>query len=69
MRVAGIVVSHGHPSELEESLPALRAQVDELIVIANVPGSVPDGVAAMHNERPLGFGANVNRGAARTDPT
>ncbi len=67
MRVAGVVVSHGHPRELEESLPALRAQVDELVVIANVPGSVPDGVDAVHNERPLGFGANVNRGAARTD--
>jgi N-acetylglucosaminyl-diphospho-decaprenol L-rhamnosyltransferase len=66
MRVAAVVVSHGQPRELEESLPALRAQVDELVVIANVPGSVPDGVDAVHNERPLGFAANVNRGAALT---
>jgi N-acetylglucosaminyl-diphospho-decaprenol L-rhamnosyltransferase len=66
MKVAAVVVSHGHPRELEESLPALRAQVDELVVIANVPGSVPEGVDAVHNERPLGFGANVNRGAALT---
>jgi hypothetical protein len=66
VRVAAVVVSHGHPRELAESLPALAPQVDELVVIANVPGSVPDGVEAVHNERPLGFGANVNRGAART---
>jgi N-acetylglucosaminyl-diphospho-decaprenol L-rhamnosyltransferase len=66
MRVAAVVVSHGHPHELEESLPAMRAQVDELVVIANIPGSVPDGVEAVHNEKPLGFAANVNRGAALT---
>src|SRR5436305_6259094 len=66
MKVAAIVVSHGHPAELAESLPVLRAQVDELVVIANVPGSVPPGVEAVHNERPLGFGANVNKGAALT---
>jgi GT2 family glycosyltransferase len=67
VKVAAVVVSHGHPLELAESLPALRAQVDELVVIANVPGSVPDGVEAIHNERPLGFGANLNRGFAGTD--
>ena len=66
MRVAAVVVSHGHPVELGASLPALREQVDELVVIANVPGSVPDGVEAVHNDRPLGFGANVNKGAAQT---
>ncbi len=61
-----MVVSHGHPRELEESLPAVRSQVDELIVIANIPGSVPDGVEALHNRSPLGFGANINLGVART---
>ena len=66
MRVAAVVVSHGHPDELAESLSQLRPQVDELVVIANVPGSVPEGVEAVHNERPLGFGANVNRGSALT---
>ena len=35
-------------------------------MIANVPGSVPEGVEAVHNELPLGFGANVNRGTALT---
>ncbi len=66
MKVAAIVVSHGHPRELEQSLPALRGQVDELVVIANIPGSVPPGVEAVHNSKPLGFGANVNLGVSRT---
>jgi GT2 family glycosyltransferase len=66
MRVAAVVVSHRHPRELAGSLPALREQVDELVVIANVPGSVPDGVDAIHNERPLGYAANLNRGIAAT---
>src|SRR5439155_3513781 len=54
------------PREVAESLPALAPQVDELVVIANIPGSVPEGIEAVHNERPLGFGANVNLGASRT---
>jgi len=66
VNVAAVVVSHGQPDELAESLPALREQVDELVVVANVPGSVPAGVDAVHNERPLGFAANVNRGVALT---
>ena len=67
MKVAAVVVSHGHPRELEESLPAIREQVDELVLIANIPGSVPDGVDAVHNDVPLGFGANVNKGVALTE--
>lgn len=66
MRVSAVVVSHGSARELGESLPALRPQVDELVVIANVPGSVPAGVEAVENERPLGFAANLNKGFART---
>jgi N-acetylglucosaminyl-diphospho-decaprenol L-rhamnosyltransferase len=66
MRVAAVVVSHRHPEELARSLPALRTQVEELVVIANVPGSVPDGVDAVHNPSPLGYGANLNRGFALT---
>jgi GT2 family glycosyltransferase len=66
VKVAAVVVSHGHPHQLAESLPALRPQVDELVVIANVPGSVLEGVDAVHNGRPLGFGANVNEGVRRT---
>jgi len=66
MRVAAVVVSHRQARELAESLPALREQVDELVVIADVPGSVPPGVEALHNERSLGFGANLNRGVRLT---
>ncbi|MBV8080334.1 MAG: glycosyltransferase family 2 protein [Actinobacteria bacterium] len=35
-------------------------------MIANVPGSVPAGFEALENERPLGYAANLNRGAALT---
>jgi N-acetylglucosaminyl-diphospho-decaprenol L-rhamnosyltransferase len=64
VRVSAVVVSHESAEELRQSLPALRSQVDELIVIANVPGSAPPGVAAVENERPLGYAANLNRGFA-----
>jgi GT2 family glycosyltransferase len=67
VKVSAVVVSHGHASELEHSLPALVPQVDEVIVIANVPGSVgtvPDGVRVLENPRPLPLAANVNLGIA-----
>jgi len=66
MKVAAVIVSHGTPEKVAESLPALRPQVDELLVIANIPGSVPPGIDVVTNDEPLGFGANLNRGFART---
>ncbi len=69
MKVSAIVVSHGHETELERSLPALVAQVDETLVIANVPGSaaeLPEGVRLLENPRPLTLSANVNAGIAAT---
>ena len=69
MRVSAVVVSHGHARELERSLPALVSHVDELVVIANIPGSarsVPDGVRVVENPRPLWLSANVNLGIATT---
>jgi N-acetylglucosaminyl-diphospho-decaprenol L-rhamnosyltransferase len=69
MTVAAVVVSHGHARELESSLPALAPQVRELVVVANVPGSIgdlPDGVRVISNERPRSFAANVNAGVAAT---
>ena len=66
MKVSAVVVSHGHAHELEGSLPALRPQVDELVVIANIPGSVPPGVDAVMNASPLGYSANLNKGIALT---
>jgi hypothetical protein len=69
VNVAAVVVSHGNAQELERLLPALAPQVDELVVIANVPGSVgsvPPGTRVVENTRAKGFGANVNAGAALT---
>ena len=69
MKVSAVVVSHGHASELRRSLPALLPQVDELVVIANVPGSVEDVAAevrVIHNERARPLAANVNAGIAAT---
>jgi len=70
VRVAAVVVSHGNARELERLLPALTPQVDELVVVANVPGSV-GGLTAparlIENPRPLGFAANVNLGIRETD--
>ncbi|HVP76243.1 MAG TPA: glycosyltransferase family 2 protein [Gaiellaceae bacterium] len=70
MKVSAVVISHGHAGELERSLPALAPQVDELLVIANVPGSsparLPEGTRVQSNPQPLSFAANANLGAAQT---
>jgi len=69
VNVAAVVVSHGNAAELDVLLPALGPQVDELVVVANVPGSIglsPQGVRLVANPRPLGFGANVNTGVRET---
>ena len=69
MTVSAVVVSHGHARELETSLPALAPQVDELVVIANLPGSVgalPAGARVLESPRPRTFAANVNAGVAAT---
>jgi GT2 family glycosyltransferase len=68
-RVAAVVVSHRNARELERLLPALAPQVDELVVVANVPESVeavPEGLRVLENARPLGFAANVNLGVRAT---
>jgi GT2 family glycosyltransferase len=67
--ISAIVVSHGHRKELAESLPALASQVDEIVLIANVPGSLPDdlhGASVVENDRPLSYAGNMNRGIAET---
>jgi GT2 family glycosyltransferase len=69
VKVSAVVVSHGHAHELERSLQALVPQVDETIVVANIPDSVgelPDGVRVLGNARPLPLAANVNLGVAAT---
>jgi N-acetylglucosaminyl-diphospho-decaprenol L-rhamnosyltransferase len=62
--ISAIVVSHGHRTELAESLPALEPQVDEIVLIGNIPGSLPPGVQGIENPRPLSYAANLNRGIA-----
>jgi len=67
--VSAVVVSHGHAAELTRSMPALVPQVDETLVIANVPRSVsilPEGVRVLENPRQLSLAANVNAGIAAT---
>jgi N-acetylglucosaminyl-diphospho-decaprenol L-rhamnosyltransferase len=66
MKVAAVVVSHGNAAELARSLPALASQVDELLVIQNLPEPRPEGARVLANPRPLGFAANVNRGVRET---
>jgi GT2 family glycosyltransferase len=69
MKAAGVVITHGAARDLEECLAALAPQVDELVVVANLPGprpSLPAGARLVENERPLGFAANANRGVAET---
>jgi GT2 family glycosyltransferase len=69
VKVSAVVVSHRHSAELAQSLPALLPQVDEIVVVANTPGSaagVPDTVRVLENPRPLPLAANVNLGIAST---
>jgi N-acetylglucosaminyl-diphospho-decaprenol L-rhamnosyltransferase len=69
VRISAVVVSHGHRPELRELLPALLPQVDEAVVIANVPGSRPEdstGVRLIENASPRGYAANINTGVAAT---
>jgi GT2 family glycosyltransferase len=66
--VSGIVVTHGDQPELGRCLATLAPQVDELVVVANLPLEleVPAGAQVVSNEKALGFGTNVNRGARET---
>jgi N-acetylglucosaminyl-diphospho-decaprenol L-rhamnosyltransferase len=70
MSVSAVVVSHGHAAELETLLPLLAPQVDEVVVVANTPGSapatLPPGTRVLENGRPLRLSANVNLGVAAT---
>jgi N-acetylglucosaminyl-diphospho-decaprenol L-rhamnosyltransferase len=69
MRVSAVVVSHGQAAELATCLAALDPQVDELLVVANVPGSVgeaPSRIRVLERERPYGYAANANAGIAAT---
>jgi hypothetical protein len=67
VNVSAVVVSHGHADEVDRLVPVLARQVDELVLVENVPGSVRvahDRV--LRNERPLSFAQNVNQGIRAT---
>ena len=69
MTVSGVVVTHGPHPDLGRCLAGLAPQVDELVVVANLPIELdlPARARLVENERPRGFGANVNRGVAETN--
>jgi GT2 family glycosyltransferase len=70
MSISAVVVSHGHAAELPLLLTALAPQVDEVVVVANRPGSEPAALPAntrlLVNERPLRLTENVNLGTRAT---
>ena len=62
--VSAVVVSHGHARALGTLLPLLVPLVDELVVVANHPGSlpaeVPPGARVIENPVPRRLAENVN---------
>jgi GT2 family glycosyltransferase len=61
-------VTHGPHPDLTRCLAALAPQVEQLVVVANLPLEVelPPNGRLVENEEPLGFAANVNRGVQET---
>jgi GT2 family glycosyltransferase len=66
--IAAVVVAHGAQPELRRCVESLAPQVDEVVVVSNIPADLdlPGGVRVIDNDRPTGYGANVNRGVAAT---
>ena len=68
MSISGVVVTHDPHPDLGRCLASLAPQVEELVVVANLPLELelPSNARLVENERPQGFSANVNRGVAKT---
>jgi len=64
--VSAVVVTHGPDPDLDRCVAALAPQVDELVVIANLPLETEVPARVLQNDRPLGFAANINHGVAAT---
>jgi N-acetylglucosaminyl-diphospho-decaprenol L-rhamnosyltransferase len=67
--VAAVVVTHGANPWLGRCLTSLEAQVDELVVVNNLPlelSEPSERVAVLSNDRPKGLSSNLNRGIAAT---
>jgi GT2 family glycosyltransferase len=63
---AAVVIVHEPVPELTRCLDALRPQVEELVVVANLPGIEVEGARVIRNEAPVGYAENANRGIAAT---
>jgi N-acetylglucosaminyl-diphospho-decaprenol L-rhamnosyltransferase len=68
LAVAAVVIWTPGDPDPGPCLESLAPQVDELVLVANPGGepSAPGGAQVIHNERTLGFGANINRGVSAT---
>jgi GT2 family glycosyltransferase len=68
--ISAVVVSHGHGTQLATLLPLLAPQVDEVVVISNLPASVPAelpvATRVLENRAPRRLAENVNLGIAAT---
>jgi hypothetical protein len=67
--VAGVVVVHEPVPELDQCLDALRPQVDELVVVANLPGTTVEGARLIENPEPVGFARRRIRAPASSGPS
>ena len=68
-RTAAVIVTHEPSPEIAACIGALAQQVDELVVVANLPielPELPDHSRVISNESPRGFAANANAGIALT---
>jgi GT2 family glycosyltransferase len=73
MKVSAIMIATGREETdiMRRNAPALLPQVEELVIVANGPGSVEDGAVPagarlIRQEHMLGFSANINSGVAAT---
>ena len=69
MNVAAVVVTHEPDPWVGRCLASLEPQVDELVVVRNLPVDLPVSAATpvvLTNERPAGLSRNLNRGIAAT---
>jgi N-acetylglucosaminyl-diphospho-decaprenol L-rhamnosyltransferase len=69
VNVAAVVVTHTPDSGIENCLTSLHPQVDELVVVQNLPIDQPEalpGLVVLTNERPVSLSANLNCGIAAT---
>jgi len=67
--VAAVVVTHEPDPWIERCLASLDSQVDELVVVRNLPLDLPAppaNLVVLSNDRPAGLSSNVNHGIAAT---